>query len=58
MAGSTPASTPRTTARNSRKDNSRKEPGRQVPFGLSIPEGVKINKEIYIETRPLHLSRR
>ena len=68
-AGSTPASTPRTTARNSRSvpdehrpvvrfsdDLGGRQPGWQVPFGFRIPEGVKINKETY-ETRP-HLSRR
>ena len=68
-AGSTPASTPRTTARNSRSvpDEHRpvvrfsdglggRQPGWQVPFGFRIPEGVKINKETN-ETRP-HLSRR
>ena len=68
-AGSTPASTPRTTARNSRSvpDEHRpvarfsdglggRQPGWQVPFGFRIPEGVKISKETN-ETRP-HLSRR
>ena len=68
-AGSTPASTPRTTARNSwsvpvehrpvvrfSDDLGGCQPGWQVPFGFRIPEGVKINKETY-ETRP-HLSRR